>query len=177
MNIVNTKKHIARLYKDSYKIIKKEFTQILNIIYQEIFEDTVSRGFDGSPKRLDEKWIDEFFSQYNPVTRYVFLNELDRKKSYLFESVVASPQAKHQSYAKAERLLKNQVTQGGIDLEDAIAMSVFKTLGVTKVRWVAESDHKTCGACQELDGQIFPIGEAPEKQHHNCRCYYIPVKE
>lgn len=51
-----------------------------------------------------------------------------------------------------------------------------KARGVEKVQWVAEDDDKTCGVCNALDGEVFPIIEAPPKAHHNCRCYYIPVK-
>jgi SPP1 gp7 family putative phage head morphogenesis protein len=177
LNIVGVKKHIEKLYKESYKIIKKEFTEILNPIYQEIYEEAIAMGFDGDLRDLDEGWIEDFFDEYNPVTKYVFSNEIDRKKSYLFEAVVSAPQTKHQSYAKAERLLKNQVNQYGIDLEDAIAMTVYKDVGVEKVMWVAEDDQRTCGVCNDLDGQIFKLNDVPPKQHINCRCYIIPIKE
>ena len=177
MNIVGVKKHINKLYKDIYKIIKNEFVAILNPIYEEIYDEAIALGFDGDLKNLDEAWIEEFFDEYNPVTKYVFSNEIDRKKSYLFEALVSDPTVKHQSYAKAERLIINQIKQYAIDLEDAIAMVVYEDTGVTKVQWVAEQDHKTCDDCKELDGEIFDLDKAPDKQHHNCRCYLIPVKE
>ena len=177
LNIVGVKKHIDKLYKDTYKIIKKEFLEILNPIYEEIYEDALALGFDGDLRDLDEGWIEDFFAEYNPVTKYVFKNEIDRKKSYLFEAVVSAPATKHQSYIKAEKMLARQIAQYGIDLEDKIAMTVFKDVGVKKVMWIAEDDHKTCSVCQGLDGEIFDIDKAPDKQHHNCRCYYIPVKE
>ena len=177
LNVLSTKKHIDKLYRDAYKIIKKEFTEILNPIYAEIYEEALAMGYDGDLRDLDEGWIEDYFAEYNPTTKYVFKNEMDRKKSYLFEAVVSAPTAKHQSYAKAERMLSRQVTQYGIDIEDAIAFTVFRDVGVTEVMWVAEDDHKTCSVCRELDGQVFPINEAPPKQHHNCRCYYIPVKK
>lgn len=177
LNIVSTKKHIDKLYKDIYKIIKKEFTAILNPIYQEIYEEALAMGFDGDLRDLDEGWIEDYFDEYNPVTKYVFSNEIDRKKSYLFEAVVSLPGQKHQSYLKAEKMLKKQVAQYGIDIEDAIAMTAFRDLGVEKVMWIAEDDYKTCGVCHELDGQIFELDDVPPKQHYNCRCYTVPIKE
>ena len=177
MNVVGVKKHINKLYRDIFKIIKKEFLAIVNQIYQEIYDETISLGFDGDLRNLDEAWIDEFFDKYNPVTKYVFSNEIDRKKSYLFEALVSDPTVKHQSYAKAEKNIIGQIKQYAIDLEDAIAKVVYEDTGVKKVQWVAEDDYKTCDACLALDGEIFDLDKAPDKQHYNCRCILIPVKE
>jgi SPP1 gp7 family putative phage head morphogenesis protein len=176
MNIVGVRKHINKLYKDVYKSIKNEFLDILNPLYEEIYDEALALGFDGDLRELDEAWIEEFFDEYNPTTKYVFKNEIDRKKSYLFESVVADVSSRHQSYAKAEKYLVKQVKQGGIDIEDAVAMQVYRDLGVTKVQWVAEDDYKTCADCRELDGEIFDLDEAPGKMHYNCRCVLIPIK-
>ena len=177
MNIVGVKKHINKLYKDIYKIIKNEFVAILNPIYQEIYDEAIALGFDGDLRDLDEAWIEEFFDEYNPVTKYVFSNEIDRKKSYLFEALVSDPTVKHQSYAKAEKNIIGQIKQYAIDLEDAIAKVVYEDTGVKKVKWVAEDDYKTCSVCNELDGEIFDLDKAPDKQHYNCRCILVPVKE
>jgi SPP1 gp7 family putative phage head morphogenesis protein len=57
------------------------------------------------------------------------------------------------------------------------AKVVYEDTGVKKVMWVAEKDHKTCGDCMEMDGEVFSLKDAPPKLHHNCRCYYIPVRE
>ena len=177
MNAAGVKKHIQKLYKKSYEIIKREFVAILGPLYNEIYEYAVSLGFEGKPEELNEIWIEAYFKEYNPTTKQVFANEIDRKKSYLFESLVADPETEFESYAKAERLLDNQVKQCGIDLEDAVARTVYKDLGVKKVQWVAEDDYKTCDVCNELDNQVFDIDDAPPKQHRNCRCYLIPVKD
>lgn len=177
MNVAGVSKHIQKLYNKSYKIIKNEFMAILGPLYDEIYTYAISLGFDGKREELDEKWIESYFKEYNPTTKQVFKNEIDRKKSYLFESVVADPDTDFESYAKAERLLNNQVKQCGIDIEDAVVRIVYKTLGVKKVKWVAEDDYKTCAVCNKLDNQVFDLDKAPPKQHHNCRCYLIPVKE
>ena len=181
LHIVGIKKHISKLYKNVYRTIKKEFVAILNPLYQEIYDEAASLGFDGDMEDLDEAWIEEFFDEYNPVTKYVFSNEMGRKQSRLFEALVATRDTtnanKIQSYKTAENLLNRQVKQYAIELEDSVAMVVYKAVGVKKVKWVAENDHKTCGECREMDGEIFNIQDAPPKLHHNCRCYYIPVRE
>jgi SPP1 gp7 family putative phage head morphogenesis protein len=181
LNIVGVKKHVHKLYQNVYKVIKREFDAILNPLYQEIYEEALAMGFDGDLRDLDEAWIEDFFDEYNPVTKYVFSNEMERKESRLFESLVATMDstsaAKMQSYKTAENLLIRQVKQYAIDLEDSIAKVVYEDAGVKKVMWVAEKDHKTCGECMEMDGEVFGLKDAPPKLHHNCRCYYIPVKE
>lgn len=181
LNIVGVKKHVSKLYKDVYKVIKKEFLAILNPLYQEIYDEAIALGFDGDLRDLDEAWIEDFFDEYNPVTKYVFSNEIGRKESRLFESLVATMDStnatKLQSYKTAENLLVKQVKQYAIDLEDSVAMTVYKAVGVKKVQWVAENDHKTCGDCKEMDGEVFDIDNAPSKLHPNCRCYLVPVKE
>lgn len=177
MNVIGVKKHINKLYKDIYKIIKNEFVTILNSVYQEIYDEAIALGFDGELRNLDEAWIEEFFGKYSPVTKYVFSNEIDRKESYLFEAIVSDPSFSLQSYAKAERLLVGQIKQYAIELEDDIAKVVYEDTGVEKVQWVAKIDYKTCSDCGGLNGEIFDLDEAPEKQHYGCRCYLIPVKE
>ena len=177
MNITATKKHVRKLYRDVYKIIKKEFMAILNPLYQEIYDEAIALGFDGDMRDLDETWIEEFFSEYNPVTKYVFKSELGRKESRLFEALVASTRDKIQSYKTAENLLLRQVKQYSIDLEDKVTKTAYKDLGVEKVVWVAEIDHRTCGVCAEMDGQIFSLEDVPPKQHYQCRCWLTPVRE
>jgi SPP1 gp7 family putative phage head morphogenesis protein len=177
MNVVQTKKHIHKLYVDVFKIIEKEFLSVVDTICAEIYGETLSMGFEGETREMGIEWLEDFLDKYNPVTKYVFSNEIERKESRLFEALVATMEDRYQSYATAENLLIRQVKQCGIDLEDEIALDTYKDMGVKKVQWVAENDIKTCGDCRELDGEIFDIDDAPPKLHHNCRCYYIPVKE
>ena len=176
MNIAGIKKHIRKLYRDVYKIIKNEFVAVLNPLYQEIYDEALALGFDGDLRDLDEAWIEEFFDEYNPVTKYVFKSELERKESRLFEALVASKIDKMQSYKTAESLLLRQIKQYLVDLEDKVTITVYKAVGVEKVVWNAEQDHKTCGVCSEMDGQIFSLEDMPTKQHYNCRCWITPVK-
>ena len=176
MNVVQIKKHIGKLYKSAYNIIKGEFAAIINPVIQGIEEEAIDMGFDGDIRDLDEAWIEEFFDEYNPVTKYVFSNELDRKESRLFEALVSNVEERHKSYQTAENLLVRQVKQYAIDLEDAIAKVVYEDSDVKKVQWNAENDHRTCDICGELDGMIFELKDAPPKVHINCRCWYTPVK-
>ena len=176
MSVLGIKKHVTKLYNTVYKTIEKEFAKALIPISEEIYAEALEVGFDGEIEDLDESFIEEFFEEYNPVTKYVFKNEIGRKKSRLFESLVASTSEKALSYKTAENLLTRQIKQYAVELEDAVQKKVYKDLGVEKVKWVSENDYKTCGVCSELDGEIFPLFDAPPKQHYNCRCVLFPVK-
>lgn len=177
MNVLQIKRHVNKLYKNIYKTVKNEFLKILDPISEAIYTEALEVGFDGDIRDLDQGFIEEFFQEYNPVTKYVFKNEIDRKNSRLFESLVASTQERYQSYKTAENLITKQIKQYAIELEDKVAKTVYKDLGVKKVMWVAENDHKTCADCNALDGEIFSLDDAPPKQHYNCRCVLIPVKD
>ena len=176
LNVTGVRKHIKKLYKKARTAIQEEFESIFMMLCQEVADEARALGYDGDIQDLDEGWIEEFFEEYSPVTKYVFSNEIDRKESYLFEAVVSDPKAKYQSYKKAEKYLINQVKQGGIEFDDAVAKTVYKALGVKKVRWIAEDDSRTCGVCRELDNKVFPLEEVPPKQHHMCRCRVLPVR-
>ena len=177
LNISSVKKHVHKLYKSIYKTVRQEFLKVVNEIYQVVYDEAVEMGFDGDIRNLDEAWVDEFFDWYNPVTKYVFSNEIDRKESRLFEALVSNELERLKSYAYAERLITQQIEQYAIDLEDTIAKVVYEDTNVKKVMWNAEQDHRTCGDCSELDGQIFELKDVPPKQHYMCRCWLTPVKE
>ena len=177
LNIAGVKKHVNKLHKKIFKIIKSEFLAVANDIYAEIADEAIALGFDGDLGDIDESWIQEFFEEYSPVTKYVFINELERKFTRLFEALIANLEARLESYKTTENLIVRQVKQSGIEFEDKIVEETYQVFGIEKVKWVAEHDHKTCGVCGELDGEIFDLEDAPNKQHINCRCYLIPVKE
>lgn len=176
MNVLTTKKHVKKLYGRAYKVIKKELGEILAELTEEIYEEAKALGFDGDIRDLDEGWVEDYFAEYHPTTKYVFKKELSRKEARLFEALVADATGKIQSYQTAEKLLRNQVNTNSILLEDAVQKIVYKGAGVKKVKWMAEDDAKTCSICKELDGIIFPLDEVPNKPHHYCRCYLQPVK-
>ena len=175
MNIIQTKKHVNKLYKKVFKIIKQEFLAVANDIYAEVADEAIELGFDGDLGDIDEGWIEDFLKEYSPVTKYVFTNELERKFSRLFEALIADLEKRLESYKSAENSILKQIKQNGIEFEDKIAEETYKKFGVIKVQWVAEDDGKTCGVCNELDGEIFDLEDAPPKQHINCRCVLRPV--
>lgn len=177
MNVLQTRKHTKKLYDKIYKIVLVDFADVIDLIYGEVYDEAVDMGFEGKRTELDENWVEEFLADFSPTTKYVFRNELERKKARQFEALVASKKEKSSTYKTSEKLVRKQVEEYAIEFEDAVTEQVYRDLNVPKVQWVAEDDDKTCSVCNELDGQIFDLDKVPPKQHWNCRCHIVAVPE
>lgn len=59
---------------------------------------------------------------------------------------------------------------------------IFKELGVSKYRYYAREDERTCEVCGSLHGLVFPvssyeIGVNASPMHPWCRCWEVPILE
>jgi SPP1 gp7 family putative phage head morphogenesis protein len=57
---------------------------------------------------------------------------------------------------------------------------IFKALGITKYRYYAKIDERTCDVCGSMHGLVFPIsayevGVTASPMHPHCRCFEIPI--
>lgn len=177
MNVLQTKKHVEKLYDRCYKDTLKDFKAALPGIVSYILSVARDYGFDGEVSELQDNFIEHIFEEYNPVTKYVYNSEFDRKQARLFEAIVALPIGTEQSYKTAENLLERQIKEYGVLIEDKVSKEIYSELGVEYVRWVTEKDGKVCHICKDLSDTVYKIDEAPEKAHINCRCYLVPVKK
>lgn len=140
---------------------------------QLVYRDTSPHGKKEPDWPLILAWLDE----YDQVTKYVYAHEVTRKRAYAQEGVIASPtrRGKRQELQKAMRLWVRMSGQYCDILTDRTMVKAYQDAGVKYVMWVTEGDEKVCPVCRPLDGRIYPIGEAPKKQHWHCRCYLAPV--
>lgn len=59
---------------------------------------------------------------------------------------------------------------------NSAAKQQYDRVGVTEVEWYTSHLENVCDDCDELDGQRFPIDEAPPCPFHpNCPCILLPV--
>ena len=133
-------------------------------------------------KAISGKWLDGIQSENNPVTKYVYVTEAERKRARFFESLVADAESRQRremenDYRAAENAWIRQTRQAMIDIEDRAVLTAYRDAGVRKVRWNSQKDDKVCKECGRLDGMIFPIDAVPDKPHYNCRCTIEPVTE
>ena len=128
--------------------------------------------YDGE-RLITKKWLNGYLTSYNPVTTYQYKNEAKRKMYRMYEAFMATLLLAE--IDKCMRLWYIQVKQASDDITDKAIIDSARNVGYTHVKWITEHDERVCEECKELDEQIFPIDEVPDKPHYNCRCRLEPV--
>lgn len=123
-----------------------------------------------------KKWLNEVLNSYDPVTLYIYLNEVERKRDRAAEGINAAKN-KSTEFKKALSYWHRQTAQYADIITDNARLKSFKDTGVKRVRWNTQEDEKVCGECEPLDGKVFDIDKAPPKKHWHCRCYYTAATE
>lgn len=132
--------------------------------------------------------------RYNPTTKYVFSNELERKRARYKESIlsslygIAENQGKIKDFKQSavisalsttafiklqndvSRNISQQIEECAVDDERFMYLNEGVKQGIEYVQWLTMEDDRVCTECRELDGQIFSIDSVPERCHHGCRC-------
>ena len=124
-------------------------------------------------KKIKDDWVDEYLAEYNPLTKYIFVPELERKKGRLIE-IVANSDTKTKDIDASLRLWSKMFTQYAEDITFNVTIQGYKDIGVKKVIWQTENDTRVCPVCQERDGRVFDIDKVPDKPHIGCRCWVKP---
>lgn len=159
---------LATVHKDFKNIrvnVEKELLALAMLYYSENTET--------GKTKINLKWVQNFLSEYNPITNYQFYNELERKEQRFAESFIASKGSKKE-IQKNLRLLSVQMSQYAIDITDRATLQAYKDNGVDKVKWNTEIDEKACTLCKQRNGKVYDIDKVPTKPHINCRCYLTP---
>lgn len=163
---LNVLQEVNALYREIDIIVRKAFLDLANKVYRE----NVRRAI----RSLDEQWLDNLLNAYDPVSKYVFTHEEDRKCARLIEAVIASS-TKAQEINAALRSMSFMCRIYAVRITDEAVLQAFKDEGEDLVKWVAEKDEKTCSVCYKRDGKIYEIDLLPPKPHPNCRCYFVRV--
>ena len=124
---------------------------------------------------LDEQWVDALLSDYNPVSKYVAVSELDRKRGRLIEAIIASDTPEKEINA-ALRQLSLMGRMYAIYTVDEAARQADLDENVESVVWVSEDDSRVCSVCKKRDGEVYGIEEVPPKPHIGCRCWLERVR-
>lgn len=165
---LNVLQEVNALYQEIDTLIRKTFLKLADKVYS----DNI-RAKDH--QSLDEQWVDALLSAYDPVSKYVFTHEEDRKCARLIEAVIASS-TKAQEIDAALRSMSFMCRIYAVRVTDEAVLQAFKDDEEDLVRWIAEKDEKTCTVCHKRDGKIYEIDLLPAKPHPNCRCSYERVK-
>lgn len=170
---LNVIKIVKTLYSDLAADNKKAFTDLAIMAY----EDAADRELDDEEDELMALWLmSEVLDKPNPVTGYIYTNEVERKRDRATESINASTK-KRQEFQKALRLWSRMSGQYADIVTDEATLKAFRDSGVKKVRWKTEEDDRVCEICGPRDGKVYDIDKVPQKPHWGCRCWLEDVKE
>lgn len=156
------------IYDTVYELVKREATRLADTVYRKYRRAQEESNFDSAA------WVLLLLVAYNPVTKYIFENEIERKRARFAEGVIASD-TPTEEVALAKRLLAGLNAQFMDDVTHETLIQVFKDNGVKRVRWVTSPDDRRCKHCASRHGKIYPVDKIPTKPHIHCRCWVEEV--
>lgn len=169
MDELNVLQSVKEVYREADALARKMLYQIAVFAYENASGEDISI--------ITEQWLLEVVLEaYDPITKYSYVNEVERKCSRLFESILAS-ENKSAEIDSALRYWSAMVTQYSIITTDAATKQAYMDSGVEEVMWVSVKDDRRCKVCKSRDGKIYLIEEVPPKPHLGCRCYLVPYSE
>lgn len=127
--------------------------------------------FDGRPSFWKDDTVTDYLEEVSdPVTKYVYSNEVERKAERLAEAISADRKNAEKEIRKARRLWMLQTDRYAVAVSDLAQIEAYKSRGVKYVRWITNLDGKECMECHNRNGVVYPINAVPAKPHYGCRC-------
>ena len=148
------------LYERIASETERVFAKIAKWKYREICDEDF----------IVDMWLSGFLCESNPLTGYIWKNDIDRKRQYFTESILSGENI-DDAAKKALRYWYGSQRQYADLVTDAAAIEGFQKLKVKFVEWVTAEDEKVCAVCNGRNGKIYPVRNVPRKPHYNCRCY------
>ena len=133
------------------------------------------RDAGGEMDLIDVLWLTDFLKALSPVTKYAYVNEVERKRSRFFEGLAATDRDSKE-LKTALRLWSHMAGEYALEATDAAVLEAYRERGIKKVRWVTEMDDRECSVCAGRNDNIYPIQNVPPKPHWGCRCILVPAK-
>ena len=186
-------KTVSERVKKAYKKCYDELIDILILFALHYFEDScdnvVSRkgdkivyfvgkkdGFRKNKTFDARKFVEKYLESNNPITKYIFRAEYERKVQRAIESIVMSANKTEMKAEidKAMRYWNRQAKQGGDNVSMDSYLDGLDAMGIKYVKWITREDEKVCKACAARDGKIYQIDKIRIPLHYNCRCDLVP---
>ena len=161
LNVIEASREV---YDEAYTLAEREATRLAEVIYKDHSKE--ERVFDAAG------FVLALILAYNPVTKYVFKNEIERKRARFAEGLIASD-TPHEEIARAKRLLAATNAQFMDDVTFDTMVTAFRDNGTRYVRWVTSPDDRRCKVCARMHGKRYPIDRVPPKPHIHCRCWVV----
>jgi len=158
---------VNQLFADIDPMVKDVLLRIARGTYKEIRGD--------HEDVIDMMFVLSLMEDYDPITRYVYTGEMDRKRSRLIEALIATRSP--EEVETAMKIWARQTTQACIEITDRAALKAYKDMGVKRVIWETEEDTRVCEVCEDRQGKVYRIDKVPTKPHYRCRCWLRPFVE
>lgn len=158
------------IYDEALKVVEQEATRLVKTVYDSYRES------ETIPASEALAMVVAMLGAYNPVTKYVYENELDRKRARFAEGVISSD-TPAEEVALAKRLLAAMNKQFADDATFDAVVKAYTDDGVKRVRWITAVDDRRCKECKARHHKIYNIDNIPPKPHLHCRCYVEKVDE
>lgn len=181
------------------KVYKKCYDELIDILillalhyFEESCENVTSKkgdkikyfvgkrdGFRKEKVFDARKFVDNYLEKVNPIVKYIFNNEYERKMTRAVESILTSSNKAEikKQVDIAMKYWNRQAKQAG----DNITMDAFlegvEASGLEYVKWETREDEKVCPTCSARDGKIYRIDKIIIPLHYNCRCNIVPYRK
>ena len=159
------------IYDEALKVVEQEATRLVKSVY-----DSYREAEEAMPASEAHAAVIALLGAYNPVTKYVYENELDRKRARFAEGVISSD-TPAEEVALAKRLLASMNKQFADDATFDAVVKAYADDGVKRVRWITAVDDRRCKECKARHHKVYNIDNIPPKPHLHCRCYVEKVDE
>lgn len=168
---------------DEIFVLQDAVNACYGAIYREVrnlYLDVANHAYFACTGREDAFtyfWVEQFLLGYDPVTKYVFTHEFDRKRARTFEAVVSTKKKGDitKELKQAMYNLSVQTKQYADEITDTATLQGYKDSGIERVRWITEQDGRVCLDCRKRHNKTYPIDSVPDKPHVRCRCWLIPA--
>lgn len=151
--------------KKLFKRLEKKAVLWYNIIGRFYYDH-----FDGDPKFWTDDIVTDYLEETDPVTKYVYRNEIKRKRDRMAEAILADRKNAAAEIRKARRLWMLQTDRYAVAISDIGQIKAYRSRGVKYVRWKTNIDGRECETCYKRNGKIYAIDRIPPKPHYGCRC-------
>ena len=167
---------VASVYKTSNQRARKRYYEVA---FEAYVLGMMLCGVDPkeahkmAEKAITEQWVDGMLTRVDPVAKYNFDAETERKAYRLAEALEVSAQRNREIDA-ALKAWSQQLGQFAINITDYALMKAYQDAGIEKVEWVDAGDQRVCGECYSRNGKVYSIDSVPPKPHVGCRCVIVP---
>lgn len=174
---------VKQIYTELASVTEDTYVTLMGQVYDDMWVWLIANGWAeeaDKPSRspFTRSSVRAILEQYDPVTKYVYKHEIERKQARCAESIISSANAAERGAQidTAMRLFAKMAAQYAVELTDESMLQAYRDANVDQVIWVTVKDERRCKVCRDRDGRVYPVNAVPPKPHYNCRCYLLPYR-